>query len=476
MRTCISGRYLYFATETSLTVDGRLIGTSGGFRLTESASGSFAGRDGVEHPIELQVSAGLFTLTHLVYVLRIDGIVISKGELKIERLALTISAYGIVALIGVAATVALYLGFRDAPKPEAGIGLKPPPAIEHRARSITTVPVGPAAWIVITVGQAVAADKNPLTNEAWDNQTARTGDDCVTVGLLFSLFGPPVLGKLAHSLCAEDERQKAEGARVAGAPDLAVWLHTSNGANAKRYATRTERDQLSPVFNEDFVIPTDAIPEDGSLHLRVLDMDGPKVVGDVLLWKAQMRDAVLTGRELLLSDPEHGLKSIGLTIRSYDGGEHVKPRIDTKNGISPVTFAARESHAVRAGEVIELFASGSYKIGEDGGICGGWVGPGGIVGEYVERCKEDNLASEPFRSARRGVGIAVIGNANARERIVVAPCASIVSSIAGPLRVGVNDKGLSNNTGMIDFEVTVRPPTVDEWMTKTAPPCGENAP
>jgi hypothetical protein len=357
------------------------------------------------------------------------------------------------------------------------------PIAEHLpyATLVPQLPPPEPSWVVITVGQAVAADTDPKTHRVWDPQDEHVGgDDCVTFSLLISLFGPPVFGKLAHTLCAADERQSAETARIAGAPDLAVWLYTGNGANAKSYATHTERDQLSPVFNEDFVVPSEGIPQNGSLHLRVYDMDGPKVVGDVLLSYADIHDASLTGRELLPSDTKdgHGLVSLGLTIRPYDGrGEHVKASIDTKDGTGPVTFTARESRTVRAGEVVELFASGAYKLNEDDGPCGGWVHPEGIVDKRGERCKEGNRDEEPFKSASRGVGVAIIGNANARVRLVVAPCASLVSSIAGPLMVGVNDGHLPNNVGSIDFDVIVRPPSFDEWATRRpmTPKCPEVA-
>jgi hypothetical protein len=95
----ISGRYMYLAAETSLSVDGRVVGTTGGFNFTESASGSFTGRDGAEHAVELQVSAGLFTLTHASYVLRVDGIVVSQGSLALERLGLAFLGYGVILLV-----------------------------------------------------------------------------------------------------------------------------------------------------------------------------------------------------------------------------------------------------------------------------------------------------------------------------------------------------------------------------------------
>ena len=92
----ISGSYLFLASETSLTVDSRRVARSGGFRFTESASGRFTGRDGLEHAIELQTMAGPFTLTLVPYVVRVDGIVISQGSLVLEGIALAFVAYGLV--------------------------------------------------------------------------------------------------------------------------------------------------------------------------------------------------------------------------------------------------------------------------------------------------------------------------------------------------------------------------------------------
>jgi hypothetical protein len=300
--------------------------------------------------------------------------------------------------------------------------------------------------------------------------------DCLIIGAVVTGIGTPVLGKLAQTMCGNDNKRHAEEARKATEPDLAVYVEAGNGSDPIKYRTHTEPDQLSPTFNEEFAVPTDAISDEPGLHLQVQDENGGKPVGDVYLRKSDVADALRRGTIEDLHDEAHGLVSMGLTIRKYDGlGETVTADVDTTVGMGPVAFRASNPRGVRAGEVLELSASGKYTVGRTGFIvsdCPEAIGPEGVTSG---KCKEYNVKHAEFTNANHGAGIALIGSFNPRQGVVVARCTHLVSRIAGGVRVGINDEDVSNNDGTIHFEVTVRPPSKAEWVTGTARPCAQLA-
>lgn len=97
LRIAFSPRFLMFATDTMLYVDGRRIARKGGLGITETAAGRFL-HDGRQIRAELQVCGGPRVLTAIPYFLRLDGRTVGAGRLRLERLAPAIAVW--LALAG----------------------------------------------------------------------------------------------------------------------------------------------------------------------------------------------------------------------------------------------------------------------------------------------------------------------------------------------------------------------------------------
>ena len=98
-------KYLWFATETVVKVDGVEIGRSGGFRFTEKLIGQFPHNNNSSE-LALEMKADLITLVSIPYKLEIDGSIISQGRLKINNwiLVLVPTILLIVCICCIAAT------------------------------------------------------------------------------------------------------------------------------------------------------------------------------------------------------------------------------------------------------------------------------------------------------------------------------------------------------------------------------------
>jgi hypothetical protein len=96
MRIFFSPRFLMVATDTTLSVDGRLVARKGGLGLTETAAGSFKHK-GKEIRSELQVRGNRSVFTRIPYVLRFDGLPVSEGKLKLGGLAVAVIVWLSVA-------------------------------------------------------------------------------------------------------------------------------------------------------------------------------------------------------------------------------------------------------------------------------------------------------------------------------------------------------------------------------------------
>jgi hypothetical protein len=96
MRIFFSPRFLMVATDTTLSVDGRLVARKGGLGLTETAAGSF-NHKGKEIRSELQVCGSRSAFTRIPYVLRLDGLPVSEGKLKLEGLAVATTVWLVTA-------------------------------------------------------------------------------------------------------------------------------------------------------------------------------------------------------------------------------------------------------------------------------------------------------------------------------------------------------------------------------------------
>jgi len=77
-------KYLWFATETIIKVDGAEIARYGGFRFTEKITGKFP-HNNSSSELALEIKVDLITLVSVPYKLEIDGNMVSQGRLKINN-------------------------------------------------------------------------------------------------------------------------------------------------------------------------------------------------------------------------------------------------------------------------------------------------------------------------------------------------------------------------------------------------------
>jgi hypothetical protein len=104
MRIYFTPRLLMFATDTTLSIDGRRVARKGGFGITETAVGTFS-HDGRQIKAELQVRGSPSVFTRIPYVLRFDGSPVSEGKLKLERLPVAVAVW--LSLAGLLVLLAL---------------------------------------------------------------------------------------------------------------------------------------------------------------------------------------------------------------------------------------------------------------------------------------------------------------------------------------------------------------------------------
>lgn len=106
MRIFFTPRLLMLATDTTLSVDGRLVARKCGWGITETAAGSFS-HGGRDVRSELQVRGNRSVFTKIPYELRLDGVPVSTGRLKLERIGPAVmvwfSIIGVLVLLALAA-------------------------------------------------------------------------------------------------------------------------------------------------------------------------------------------------------------------------------------------------------------------------------------------------------------------------------------------------------------------------------------
>jgi hypothetical protein len=299
----------------------------------------------------------------------------------------------------------------------------------------------------------------PGTQALWDPVPDPADDsDCGLLGLTAGL-SQPVTGKGSEYLCRVDTRPK-HAPQHPSAPDLMVILSAGGTAS---YQTYTARDTVQHAFQSEFVIPVAAIPADG-LSLIVRDRDGPgyEEIGHQRLTRQQLVMTALSASPgLTLGDLRSGLQRVDLSVVPYPpGGTGTHTVMDTRYGTIAAPF-----RAIRAGEVLEIVAGGSYRTG---GSYEPWIAPAGYSSGGPEGY---NFAIEPFHSAPHGSVIAVLGNGDARVGVVLGPCARFISNVSGPLVLGVNDTEPGNNEGQITFGLRVVNPTPEEWWYGQTNPC-----
>jgi hypothetical protein len=143
------------------------------------------------------------------------------------------------------------------------------------------------------------------------------------------------------------------------------------------------------------------------------------------------------------------LERIEIEVASAD--EHppeAKSVIDVARGWGTI-----DQLHVNAGEVLEVAASGEYRVS------GQRAGPTGVIGLSSGR-----IADPLFGSANRGVAILVLGTHKRFRPEVIGECKKFLSPFAGPVLVSINNADPTTASGDISFRLKRRPPTRDEWL------------
>jgi len=179
------------------------------------------------------------------------------------------------------------------------------------------------------------------------------------------------------------------------------------------------------------------------------DEEKQETIGSFRLNREILADAAKNGKLLKLSDG--GVEVLELEV-SPASGTALRRNVQTLEAKSQL--ARIPSLDVLAGEVVEVRASGIYHQSSHK------VGPEGLPLAGLETRR---LAGSGFQSVPFGAAIALIGKKSFFEPLPVLRCAAMVSLYDGQVTVGINDRTPQNAIGALDFEVSVRNPTPEEW-------------
>jgi hypothetical protein len=287
---------------------------------------------------------------------------------------------------------------------------------------------------------------------AWDPPAPQedTGG-CEILGGIAELALPSIgkiAGPAASFLCRGASQASPPQTDVTG-PDVAVRL---SAGSSSPYSTDVVHDALIASFAlQPFVVPLDAIPQDG-LRLEVVDddaHDGAEVIGSVRLMRDEALAAV--GRPAIVKEDVTTAARLEVVVSAY------VPSAPQSVPMRAVEGTKETGTLALSGEVLRSTATGSYKVGTWNDAAVTPVGyPGGGPKGY-------NFGYEPLRSAAHACAFFLVGEKR-REATLVTPCGSTLTSVAGPLVVGVNDNDPSNNDGALSFAIERRAPTTTEWL------------
>lgn len=306
-------------------------------------------------------------------------------------------------------------------------------------------PALPAA-LVLRVDAVEVSSTRQGSQLTWDADEPQTdpGAGCKVLVAGASFF-VPALGP-ASTLCGLASASHQE--RHAQDPDVQVRLGV--GVDAA-YASWVARDTSSQSFRYEFVVPVAAVPADG-LRLEVLDDDGQagtQLIGSVRLSRAKLIEGYQSASKMLVL-ADGAVRRLELVLSPYT--DEAAVAVQQRASDAPSKLGRR----VMAGELVSVSARGSFTVGS-------WfddkLGPAGYPGGDG---RSYNL--EPFKQAPHACAIALIGSAPTIDGVVIGAGKQFVAAHAGTLRVGLNDKDLSNNEGQVSYEVGRRAPTAEEWL------------
>jgi hypothetical protein len=299
--------------------------------------------------------------------------------------------------------------------------------------------------LVLRIDTVEVSPTRANTHEPWDAPAAQAnpaaGCNVIAAG---ATFFEPAVGGVVSAVCALGDGPKL--GRVATEPDLQVSL----GAGTSRYSSFAVPDTSSQSLQYEFVVPIDAIPADG-LRLEVSDEDqeGPELIGSIRLTSAQLVKGYESPSKLVVLSGG-SIKRLELVVSAYSE----EPVSVTPRAAKAPLF--RFKRPVKAGELVSVRASGTFKVGS---YYDETLDPAGYPGGEA---RSYNLG--PFKRDPHGCAVALIGASPTLEGVAVGAGKDFIAAHAGPLRLGLNDKDLDNNQGTVSFQVALRAPTAQEWL------------
>lgn len=317
----------------------------------------------------------------------------------------------------------------------------------------------PPKWLLLRVDKVQATPERPGGGR-WDGKAPEDNSDglCTIVGGVTTVATSGLGGSLAGALCGA-LTQEGQVERDPQAPDLRVQI----AGGGVTYRSPIAQDSYYHRFGYAFVIPVDAVPATG-LHVEVYDVDGDpandgELLGSVRLTRKALLGALSSDPILLLADG--GVQQLELVVERY-GRSH------TLEATVPADSTTQIGQGeVRAGEVVELRATGDYSVADNKRLLGPDGYPDGKKRGY-------NLDAPPFNTANHGAAIALIGtDATAFEGYVIGHCVTVTAPFSGALLAGVNDEAPKNNRGSYRLTVRIRPASASEWRSAGARPCAE---
>ncbi len=312
----------------------------------------------------------------------------------------------------------------------------------------------PSEYVQLEVGSVRVSTKRPGSDEPWTTVKEGGTGGC---GLLSLVPGVPAA---ATTLCGAVQSSGGQ-AHSASAPDIFVKV----SAGAVAYRSYVVRRSFSHKFNFRVLVPAKAIPRSG-LVVELMADDGKgsdetkETVGSFRYPLAALVDAAKEGK--ILGGSDGGIEKFELMVEAADGAPiNGRFRFDAAKGMQIV-----EGVEVAAGQVVEVSASGSYRMPGQTTP----VGPNGVVA-----VGQMNYPDEPFKSGRHGAALVRVGRGGAMTSALVYSCASVLAPFSGPLVVGVNRPSTNGLSGSLAFDYTVRPATAEEWQSGKVPSCSAAA-
>ena len=306
----------------------------------------------------------------------------------------------------------------------------------------------PSAF-VLRVGRVEVKGLRPDSGAHWDLADApasEPGCDLVAFG---GKLVSPVVGEGSRLLCGVAgptpplEQQHSN-------PDLRIRLSSPAGAV---YESFVVLDALAFDFNYDFVVPTAAIPSEGIL-LEVLDADAeqdPESIASFRLTRAEL-DEIATSPRGMRDFASGAATRFEVAVHAYAPTQIIRTQLEAQ-----APPAAARVRSLMAGEVVSLRAQGSFTVGT---LYTTAIGPEGYPNGQLHGY---NFEAQPFTTAPHACGLALVGSNGRVDGAVIGAASHFVVTVAGALRVGLNDRDPGNNRGWVAFEGETRAPTPTEW-------------